>query len=152
MDKLRNQLKIAFASTFTFYIKAHGYHWNVEGPEFYQLHKMFEKIYTDVYKAIDPMAEHLRALGTYSPFSLKRIMSLSVVEDDGKILTAPEMLSDLRAANTEVIDSLNETIKMAQTENQQGLINFLADRIDKHQKWGWFLTAASQNKKEDTNP
>jgi starvation-inducible DNA-binding protein len=147
MDELRQQLKIALATTFTFYLKVHGCHWNVEGPEFYQFHKLFQKIYEDVYDAVDPMAEHIRTLSTYAPASYKRFQSLSLVEGDTPIAAPVDMVETLISDNAKVIDSLNSAFKAAQTADQQGIANFLADRIDQHQKWGWMLRAS--NKRPD---
>ena len=67
MDELRAQLKETLATVFSFYLKAHNFHWNVEGPFFYEYHKMFGDIYEDVYSSIDGIAENLRKIGTYAP-------------------------------------------------------------------------------------
>ena len=146
MDNLRKTLKISFASAFSFYLKAANFHWNVEGPDFYQYHKLFEDIYTDTYNSIDPLAEHCRTIGTYAPASLSRITELSAINDVTEVLTASSMIEMLLLDNDNLITCLNESFKEAQTHNMQGLMNFLADRIDQHQKWSWFLR--SSKKKE----
>ena len=76
MDKFVNQLKIAFASQYAFAIKAQNYHWNVEGQDFSQYHSLFAEIYEDVYSAIDLLAENLRKLGEYAPFTLNKFIVL----------------------------------------------------------------------------
>jgi len=57
------------ASTYTLYLKTHGYHWNVEGPHFQQLHTQFMDQYTEMWTAVDELAERIRALGKYAPAS-----------------------------------------------------------------------------------
>ena len=44
-EQMIETAKVVMADTFKFYIRAHGYHWNVEGPDFYQYHKLLEEIY-----------------------------------------------------------------------------------------------------------
>jgi starvation-inducible DNA-binding protein len=63
MDELKKAMKIAFASEYSFALKAQNFHWNVEGPLFPQLHMLFGDIYEEVYESIDPFAENIRKLG-----------------------------------------------------------------------------------------
>lgn len=144
MDELKKQLKETLATVFSMYLKAANFHWNVEGPDFYQYHKLFEDIYTDVYDSIDPLAENCRKIGTYTPASYKRFSELSQIEDQLEPLSASAMLERLHADNQIVIESLNKALAEAQKNSQQGLMNFLADRIDQHQKWSWFLRASKK--------
>lgn len=144
MEEVRKQLKETFATTFAFYLKAANFHWNVEGPSFFEYHKLFETIYADVYQSIDPMAEQVRALGTYTPGSFKRFQELAQIEDALQPLSARDMVQRLYDDNAIVIESLNKSFKAAQSENLQGLMNFLADRIDQHNKWAWFLRATKK--------
>lgn len=144
MDEARKQLKETLATVFAFYLKAANFHWNVEGPDFFEYHKLFEMIYNDVYGSIDPLAEQLRAAGTYAPGSFKRFQELSQIEDALEPLSAKEMVQRLYDDNAIVIDSLNKSFSAAQSQNMQGLMNFLADRIDQHNKWAWFLRATKK--------
>ena len=144
MDELKKQLKHTFATVFSFYLKAANFHWNVEGADFYQYHKLFEDIYTDAYNSIDPLAEHCRTIGTYAPGSLARIQELTAVADVTEVLSADKMIEMLSDNNGTVIDSLSKSFDEAQKHNLQGLMNYLADRIDQHQKWGWFLRASKK--------
>lgn len=144
MNELKAQLKETLATVFSFYLKTANFHWNVEGPDFYQYHKLFQDIYSDVYDSIDPIAEHLRAIGTYAPASYKRFTELSTVEDALEPMSATAMVDKLYDDNTKVIDSLNKSFTEAEKNNLQGLMNFLAARIEQHNKWGWFLRATKK--------
>lgn len=137
--KLVDSMKIALAETFAFYLKAHYYHWNVEGPDFYQLHGFFSDLYEEVYGAVDKFAEEIRALNSYAPGSFKRFSELSSIEDEERIIDAKEMLSQLLKDNTTYIDTLTQTFKLAEEEKQIGLSNFIQDRIDQHQKHAWMI-------------
>lgn len=144
MDDLRKQMKQTLATVFSFYLKTHYFHWNVEGPAFYEYHKMFDKISSDVYGSIDPLAEHIRTLSTYAPGSLTRFLELTEIQDELDIPTSTDMLQILHDDNAIVIASLAKSLDLANKDNMQGLVNFLADRLDKHNKWAWFLRASKK--------
>jgi len=144
MDALRKQLKQTLATVFSFYLKAHNFHWNVEGPDFCQYHGLFQQIYEDTHSSIDGLAERIRTLGTYAPGSYKRFSELSEIEDEISVPSAPEMINKLLSDNNIVIESLTKSISEATRLNMQGVINFLADRVDQHNKWSWFLRASAK--------
>ena len=91
MDKLQQALKIAFASEFSFYLKAHYFHWNVEGENFQQYHELFGKIYEEVYNSIDDFAENIRKSGSYTPGSFTRFSMLTAIEDETSVPDARTM-------------------------------------------------------------
>ena len=146
MDKLIASLKVALGNTFTMYFKAHSYHWNVEGHQFPMYHKFFFKIYDDVYDAVDPLSEELRKLDAYAPISLMEIYGYkTIMEDSTKPDTPLEMVMNLLTANTEVLQCLTPLFDEATAQKQQGLANFIADRMDKHKFWEWQLQATLKN-------
>lgn len=146
MDKLIASLKVALGNTFTMYFKAHSYHWNVEGMFFSQFHDFFGDIYEDVYGAVDPLSEELRKLDAYAPISLMEIYGYkTIMEDSSKPDTVTEMVINLLTANTEVLNCLTPLFDVATAEKQQGLANFIADRMDAHKKFEWQLQATLKN-------
>ena len=138
---LADSLKILLATNFAYYLKAHGFHWNVEGPDFGQLHKFFQKIYEDAYSAIDPTAEYIRYLGEYSPASLERFSELTEILGQTKIPRARLMLEELKANNDQMLDLLNRCFAEANDANEQGIANFIAERLSAHGKYRWQLTS-----------
>jgi starvation-inducible DNA-binding protein len=141
MEDLAEELKVALASTFSFYLKAHNFHWNVEGIEFPQLHSFFETIYTDAWEAVDGIAEHIRTLDAYAPGSLVRFKQLSLIQDETNIPPAPSMLAKLKEDNEILIQELTRCQLLAEKNRKTGLANYLQDRIDRHEKHGWMLRA-----------
>lgn len=139
MEEITNPLKMAFADTFQMYLKTHNFHWNVEGPDFYQFHSLFETIYSEVYGAIDAFAEEVRAQNAYAPGSLGRIATLATIQDETAIPSGLRMAQILFEDNAKVIASLNAAHAAAVQYQQHGLVNFLEDRLDKHAKHAWFL-------------
>lgn len=143
-EELANQIKVCLADSFTFYLKAHNYHWNVEGPDFYEFHQLFGEIYEEVYGAIDTLAEQIRTLDVYAPGTLTRLKQLTtVVEDEG--LPSPVVMSrNLFNENNKVLASLMLSYKMAEDMGELGISNFLQDRIQAHQKHAWFLRSVGK--------
>lgn len=145
MTKLINSLKVLMSDVVTMYFVAHGYHWNVEGQDFSQYHALFEDIYSDVYSSIDPIAENLRKLDAYAPFTLSKFTELRTVESS-EVKAEPRAMSKaLIKVNDGVLESLKSTFKIANEDaNEQGIANFIAERIDMHQKWAWQLKASTK--------
>lgn len=141
MDKLLNAMKIAFASEFAFYLKAHTFHWNVEGPDFNDFHQMFGDIYTEVYESIDPFAENIRKLDAYVPGSFQQMSIIPGAEVDVEVPAAMEMVAILLADNEKITKLMGVVYKLAEAAGEFGLANFLADRQDAHRKHGWMLRA-----------
>jgi starvation-inducible DNA-binding protein len=141
MDIL-NKLKQLQSNAFVFYTKTHGYHWNVEGILFKQLHAFFLEIYEDVFESIDTYAEWSRKLGAYAPFQIDEILQNSNVKYDFPTTSPLEMLRNLLDSNNQIIKDLKDAFEMADAGNEQGLANFIAERIDQHQFWSWQLSAS----------
>ncbi len=144
MEALQKAAKIAFASEYTFYLKAHFFHWNVEGPDFSQLHDLFGKIYEEVYGAIDDFAEKIRAMGTYAPGSNSRFNMLSRIEDETNILPAEAMVAELLQDSDNMVILLKRVYDIAEREGEHGFSNFLAERMDAHRKHSWMLRATAK--------
>ena len=137
---LADSLKTLLATEYAFVIKAQFFHWNVEGSDFAQLHKFFGKLYQEVYdNSIDRTAEYIRTLDDYTPGSFERFLELSAITGQTKVPRARLMIEELLANNMQMIDLLNEIFAAAEQENQQGIANFVAERIDAHGKHGWML-------------
>lgn len=144
MESLVKSLKVLVSDVVTFYFMAHGYHWNVEGPDFSQYHSLFSDIYEDAYGSIDPIAENIRKLDDYAPFSLQKFLDLRTLEFKDVQTNPKAMAKSLLTANEDVIKTLKKAFTEAEKADEQGIMNFLADRIDNHQKWSWQLKASTK--------
>jgi starvation-inducible DNA-binding protein len=139
MEQLIQQLKVILGTNFGLYFKSHSYHWNVEGPDFAQYHKFLGKFYESVYGNVDPIAEHIRALDSYAPTSLSRMVELSDVPETDSIPSALAMLADLKKDNDKYIIHLRAGIVAADQAGEPAVSNFLQDILDQHQKQAWML-------------
>ena len=144
MDDLQKAAKVAFASEFTFYLKAHFFHWNVEGSNFTQLHDLFGKIYEEVYGSIDDFAEKLRSLGAYAPGSNSRFNVLSYINDEEQVLPAEAMIAELLEDSDNMVQVLKRVYDIAESAGEHGFSNFLAERMDAHRKHSWMLRATAK--------
>lgn len=139
MNELVISLRVLLGNTFVMYFKAHSHHWNVEGINFSQFHDFFGKLYEDVYGSIDHIAEEMRALNVYAPRSISELYEYKTLNEGNVSITVEQMLQDLEIANNGVLESLNKAMEIATRENKQGLADFLAGRIDTHEKHGWMI-------------
>lgn len=136
---LSDSLKTLLATNYHFVIKTQFFHWNVEGPDFVQLHELFGNIYSDAYGAIDVIAEQIRTLDSNPPGSFTRFASLSALTDQTQIPRARLMIEELLHDNMIMIQMFNETFKDAEREDSQDIANFMAERLAAHNKWSWML-------------
>ena len=138
---LADDLKILLATTTSFYLKTHGFHWNVTGPNFPQYHALFESIYTDAYGAVDPLAEYIRTLQEFAPASFSRYTELTLISDQTKIPKAELMIKELIKDSETILALLDKIFDTATKDKENGIANFIADRQSMHGKWLWQLRA-----------
>jgi starvation-inducible DNA-binding protein len=144
METLVEMMKKVLADTFAMYLKSHNYHWNVEGSNFPQYHDFFGNLYQELHDAVDPIAEQIRALDAYAPGSFSRFMELTDIQDEMNVPLGTDMARKLMADNQMVLNTLNMTLKLAEQFDQQGLMDFLAGRIDIHNKHAWMLRSITK--------
>ena len=142
MNELEAILKELQSMAMKIYAQSHGYHWNIEGRTFKQDHAFLLKIYEDVFDSIDTYAENLRKIGAKAPFGLVQLQQNSALRiNDSLDLTADEMFAELAKTNAQIIGRLKDGCDIADKSSEQGILNFFADRLDKHEFWQWQLTS-----------
>lgn len=142
MNELQNAVLVAFASTFSFYLKAHNFHWNVEGSDFQEYHDLFGDIYDEVYGSIDSFAERIRTTGAYMPGSYTQFSALTKIADETSTLSKDQMVSELMQDNEAMYTILKFAYDKCEASGEHGFSNFLAERMDAHRKHGWKLKAS----------
>jgi starvation-inducible DNA-binding protein len=136
---LKDTLKITLADAFTFYLKAQFYHWNVEGSDFVQYHDFLGDLYEDVQGSVDTIAELIRTLDEYAPGTLKRMQELTSITESDVIPNGLEMMRNLFTENLKLLATLMTAYKDATDAGEEGIANFLQDRIQAHEKHSWML-------------
>jgi starvation-inducible DNA-binding protein len=144
---LSDTLKQFLASTFAYYLKAHYFHWNVEGPDFVQLHELFSNIYEDAFGAIDPTAEYIRTEEEYAPGSFERYQELSLIQGQTKVPRARLMIEEL-LADTQTMKDLSKNLFDAATQvGREDVANFAAERQSQHGKYAWQLKSTLKDQR-----
>lgn len=141
MDNLVDGLRVLLASNFVLYLKTHAAHWNVRGMFFLELHKMFEDQYNDLWENVDTIAEKVRELDALITLTPQEQMSLSIIDPEQTIRDGVGYIRVLLNDHNRMIILLNKVFALAQAENNQAVMNYLADRLDAHAKMRWFLKA-----------
>jgi len=136
---LSDDLKTLLASNFAYYLKAQMFHWNVEGPDFSELHGFFAEIYGDAYSAVDPLAEYIRTTEEYAPGSLERFQELSQISGQIKVPRARLMLEELLADTQTMLSIVAQVFESATQERREDVANFMAERQSAHGKYLWQL-------------
>ena len=144
MDKLIQCMMVAFANNFTFYLKAHNYHWTVSGETFKQDHEFLGEIYATAQENIDGYAEQLRRIGGFPQGDIQEIVKNSSIIDAplNEMREANLMFLNLLADLDVIVPYLQDAYDEAGVVREYGLQNFLAERIDEHRKQQWMLTAS----------
>ena len=135
--KIAGGLARLLADTYAVYLKTHGYHWNVRGPNFASLHTLFMAQYTEMWTAIDLVAERIRALGEVAPQGYGVFGKLSGVKDGDPSQSAEAMLQELLADHLTLI----ATAKAARDGADDVTAAVIDARVDAHQKHAWMIRA-----------
>jgi starvation-inducible DNA-binding protein len=127
------------ADTTVLYAKTHGFHWNVTGPMFNTLHLMFMEQYTELWTALDAIAERIRALGFPAPFGGTAIASLSSIPESQGHPSAMAMVRELMEGHEAVARTLRAVFSQADQASDQPSADLLTQRLQIHEKTAWML-------------
>lgn len=133
------------ADTYTLYLTTHNFHWNVCGPMFNSLHSMFMQQYTELWNAVDPIAERIRSLGHPAPGSYAEFARLSSLPDAPA--TAPQAMKmvEILAQGHEAVARTARSLYMATNEaHDEPTADLLTQRIAVHEQAAWMLRSILQ--------
>ena len=136
-------LKRLLADSYTLYLQTHNFHWNITGPQFRELHLMFEEHYTELSIAVDDIAERIRALGVAAPGTYKEFAQLSSIEEVAGLSDGDSMVKILTESHEQVIRTCREVLKLAQNADDESTASVVSDRMLTHEKTAWMLRASS---------
>ena len=128
------------ADTFTLYLTTHNFHWNVTGPMFNSLHAMFMQQYTELWNAVDPIAERIRALGHAAPGSYAAYGKLSSLLDAPDAAPkAMEMVRILAEGHEAVARTARQLFPLVEKAHDQPTADLLTQRLTVHEQTAWML-------------
>lgn len=128
------------ADTYTLYLTTHNFHWNVTGPMFNALHDMFMLQYTELWNAVDPIAERIRSLGHVAPGSYAQYGKLSSVPDaPAAPPKAMEMVRILVQGHEAVARTARELFPLVEQASDEPTADLLTQRLTVHEQTAWML-------------
>ena len=128
------------ADTYTLYLTTHNFHWNVTGPMFNSLHAMFMAQYTELWNAVDPIAERIRSLGHVAPGSYAQFGKLSTVPDaPAQPPKALEMVAILVKGHEAVARTARELVPLVDKASDEPTADLLTQRLTVHEQTAWML-------------
>jgi len=138
---IAQMLSVTLANQHMLYMKLRKYHWNVTGPQFRSLHKIFEDMYDDLAEKIDETAEKIRSYGELAPGTFAEFMDMAdIIEEPGENPHARQMVADLVADQETMIRRLYEQIEEADDEYDEAASeDFLIALLQMHQEQAWML-------------
>ena len=147
LKKSAHILSQYLADTYYLYFKTHTFHWNVTGPHFYSLHKLFDDQYSALFESIDEIAERIRSLDCFVPASFVKFQSLSCLNDvpDNHVpdhnLDEKSMVACLLKDHETIASNLRKWITELGGLNDAASQDFLIGRLAEHEKMAWMLRA-----------
>ncbi|WP_119166916.1 Dps family protein [Algihabitans albus] len=138
-------LSRVLADTYTLYLKTQNFHWNVTGPQFGQLHSLFEEQYDELRVAADDVAERIRALGHFAPGSYVQFAELkSVAEAPATPPASDDMIRQLAGDNETLSRVARSVLTAAENAGDEVTIDMMVERMAAHEKAAWMLRAHIQ--------
>ena len=143
-EKTAEGLKHLLAESYTLYLQTHNFHWNVSGPQFRELHLMFEEHYTELAVAVDDIAERIRTLDVAAPGTYKEFSKLSSIIEVEGVPSSQEMVELLTKGHEQIVRTSREVLKLAQSADDESTAALVSDRMRVHEKTSWMLRATQQ--------
>lgn len=138
-EAINQGLQKLLADTYFLYLKTHNYHWNVTGPLFNTLHLMFMTQYTELWNALDLVAERIRSLGYPAPGTYKVFSSLTSLKEEDGVPKAEDMLKNLVEGHEAVIRTARAILPSADSGGDEVTTDLLTQRLEIHEKTAWML-------------
>jgi starvation-inducible DNA-binding protein len=138
-QRIAEGLSRLLADTYGLYLKTHSFHWNVEGPMFNTLHLMFMEQYTELWTALDLIAERIRSLGFPAPGTYSQFGRLSSIEETEGVPEAMEMVRLLVRGHETVVRTAREVFGAADSGGDESTADLLTQRLQVHEKTAWML-------------
>jgi len=137
--KIGGELKHLLADTYAMYLKTQNFHWNVKGPNFFELHVMFEKQYTEMAEAIDEIAERIQALGFFVEGTFSAFKKGCCIGEESRPLKGRQMALRLLEGHETLIRCAREIAKTAEAEGDAATVDLMGRRLGAHEKFAWML-------------
>ena len=139
--QLAEQLNILLANYQVFYINARGFHWNITGDKFFELHAKFEELYNDLLVKIDEVAERILTLG-YTPLhTYSDYIKISTIREAKNISDGKKAMQNILDSFSNLIGLEREILGLSDEANDEGTNALMSDYIREQEKLVWMYSA-----------
>lgn len=141
IEEIVTILNTLLADEYVLYTKTRNAHWNINGPNFFELHKFFETQYEVIDVMIDEIAERVRSLGHFALGSLKDFLSVTHMEVEKHDFSNPEQIIQTLVNDHEIIIRIirNEIAPISDKYRDLGTADFVTGLMKQHEKMSWML-------------
>jgi starvation-inducible DNA-binding protein len=144
-NEIIKKLSLFLSDTSIVYYKTHAFHWNIEGQNFYSLHLMFEKFYTNLWESLDDIAERIRSLGDKAPPCFTELLQHFSISEMDRTPPAEVMLQTLLDDYVLLAQSANELAIFATAQNDLVTADLMVKRAAFLEKAAWMLRSTIVN-------
>ena len=138
---LADKLNELLANYSIFYQNVRGYHWNVKGEKFFELHLKFEELYTDLLVKIDEIAERILTLGYAPAHRYSDYKKISAVAESAAISDGMKCVADILEAFKTIIAMERHLLELSADAGDEGTNALMSDYIRAHEKLTWMYSA-----------
>lgn len=140
-SELAEKLNDLLANYSVFYQNARGYHWNIKGEKFFELHVKFEELYNSLLLKIDEVAERILTLGHSPSHRFSDYFKTSEIKESGKVSDGKQAVTEILESYKILIAKQRELLKMSEEANDEGTNALMSDYIREQEKFTWMYTA-----------
>jgi starvation-inducible DNA-binding protein len=140
-NTLAERLNVLLATYSMFYINTRGYHWNIRGQKFFELHLKFEELYTDIFTKIDEVAERIVTLGHTPLHTYQDYLEHSAIKPEKNVITAESTVNGVLNSLQGLIKMQRSILELADELNDEGTNALMSDYIREQEKLVWMYSA-----------
>ena len=140
-EKLSKKLGELLASYTVFYQNTRGYHWNIKGKSFFELHIKFEELYNDLFVKIDDVAERILTLGFTPEHRYSEYVSKSLIEESVKVTDGEKAVDEILNAFKALISLQREILDLSDDAGDEGTNAMMSDYISEQEKLVWMYSS-----------
>lgn len=141
IEPIVKELNVLLADYNLYYQNLRGYHWNVLGKNFFDLHIKFEELYTDARIKIDEIAERILTLKHHPTSEFSKYFELSALKETSSLISDKEMVKNILSQHELLLKQMNKVVKKAEAGGDEGTIDMIGGYIGSLEKVSWMLDA-----------
>lgn len=138
---LADKLNVLLANYQLFYINVRGYHWNIKGEKFFELHAKFEELYNDAVLKIDEIAERIKTLGQTPLHTYTEYLRHSSIKETPKVTAGNDAVKHILDALKQLLVLEREILELSSEANDEGTNALVSDYIREQEKMVWMYNA-----------